>query len=71
MIENDFILTDSDKISPTWINLSKHLESRLEQMRKRLEGDLDQMQTASLRGQIKEIRRILSLAEDRPFVEEQ
>lgn len=70
MIENDFILTDSDKISPTWINLSKHLESRLEQMRKRLEGDLDQMQTASLRGQIKEIRRILSLADDRPFVEE-
>ena len=51
-----------DFTSDTWKALVILYESRLEDLRRRNDGDLNETQTAKLRGRINEIREFLALA---------
>lgn len=48
--------------SETWKALVDKYETRLDDLRKRNDGDLSDIQTAKLRGRIHEIREFLALA---------
>lgn len=48
--------------SETWKALVEKYETRLDDLRKRNDGDLSDIQTAKLRGRIHEIREFLALA---------
>jgi hypothetical protein len=64
-----FTLAKADRVSSTWIALKKHLEQRLEVLRAQNDGDLNPEKTAKTRGQIAEVKRILSLDKDLPHIE--
>lgn len=49
--------------------MKKHLEQRLEVLRAQNDGDLNPEKTAKTRGQIAEVKRILSLDKDLPHIE--
>ena len=57
------ILTDADKASYLWMRLTKNWNERLDQLRNQLEGSKTEIETADLRGRIKELRAILLLNE--------
>lgn len=62
-----FRLTRQEIDSSAWIRLSGHLTEAVDSLRTKLERDLPEAETASVRGQIKMARKILELAtEDRP-----
>lgn len=62
-------LLDSDKKSGTWLRLKQHLEEQIDLCRRKNDGDIDQLATASLRGEIRALKRILMLGEDPPSME--
>jgi len=53
---------EPDFTSDTWKALVIRYESRLEDLRRKNDGDLNEIQTAKLRGRINEIRELLALA---------
>ena len=62
-----FELTAGEKVSPLWVRLKTHLESELDLARKRNDNPkLTEHETAALRGDIKRLKLILSLGDDRP-----
>lgn len=66
----DFELTYADKASGLWLRLSAHLEYRLADARIKNDRPLTEFETAMLRGEIKAIKRILALGNDRPMTGE-
>ena len=56
-------------VGTEWNALKKHLEQRLEVLRAQNDGDLNPEKTAKKRGQIAEVKRILSLDKDLPHIE--
>lgn len=64
-----FTLGKADRVSSTWNALKKHLEQRLEVLRAQNDGDLNPEKTAKTRGQIAEVKRILSLDKELPHIE--
>ena len=50
--------------SQTWKRLSQHVDERIDELRKLNDGPHDPVQTALIRGGIKELKKILALAED-------
>lgn len=72
-IEDDgpapFALTPADRQSATWARLKTHLQDRLALLRTQNDGDLDKIQTASLRGQIKSIKGLLALETEMPPID--
>ena len=63
----DFELTEHDKVQGLWLRLRAHLEDRLAAARVRNDGALFESETASLRGEIKTLKRIIALGDDRPM----
>jgi hypothetical protein len=62
-----FAISKGMATTPLWVALREHMETRLEQLRRKNEGDQDERATASLRGRILEIRAFLALEEqDKP-----
>ncbi|MEK9796293.1 MAG: hypothetical protein VW713_06045 [Alphaproteobacteria bacterium] len=61
-----FALSDSDKTSPTWLRIKKHLQARVEALRNELEQDLPEDRTAKVRGRLAEVRALLSVEKDPP-----
>lgn len=59
-------LTESDRLSPTWTRLKKHLQGRLEALRNELEQDLPEEKTAKVRGRLAEVKSLLSLEKNSP-----
>jgi hypothetical protein len=49
---------------PEWKKLKAHMEARQQTLRTRLEGDLNEVETAKVRGQLVEIKLFLAL--DKP-----
>ena len=68
-MNEQFTLSKADRVSSTWNALKKHLEQRLEVRRTQNDGDLNPEKTAKTRGQIAEVKRILSLDKDLPHIE--
>lgn len=58
-------LRPDDMTSPTWARLKKDLNARLDELRRMNDApSLTTEQTALIRGQIKEVKRILALSID-------
>jgi hypothetical protein len=64
---NDFELTAHDKAQGLWLRLKAHFEDRLADARKRNDGQLSEAETASLRGEIRVLKRLIALGDDRPM----
>ncbi len=65
----DFALTEHDKSSPLWLRLKDHFLDRLAIMRARNDNALlTEAETAAIRGEIKCLRGLIALDDDRPVV---
>lgn len=53
-----------DKHSPTWVNLKKYLQDRLQELRVKNDVTQNHEQTERLRGQITEIKMLLDLEKE-------
>jgi hypothetical protein len=53
-------LTESEKSHFVWQKIEKHLQNRVSILRAKNDGPLDAMQTATIRGQIAEVKALLS-----------
>lgn len=64
----DFNLSEHDKAQGLWLRLRAHLEARLADARVRVGNDsaMGERETASLRGEIRTLKRIIALGDDRP-----
>lgn len=57
----DIKLTATDMGSSVWDKLRRHMESRLLALRIRNDADLDLVDTAKVRGEIKNLKNLLAL----------
>lgn len=64
--DTPFALTQGDRQSQTWLKLKAHMEEKLKILRGQNDGELDPIQTAHIRGQIKFAKGLLALASDEP-----
>lgn len=67
----DFELTTADKLSSLWLRIRAHLEDRLSDARRRNDAMLTEHETASLRGEIRTLKRIIALGDDRPMTDDE
>jgi hypothetical protein len=68
MTDPSFALTDRDKASDVWLRLRAHLTDRLADARLRNDQVLSEPETAMLRGEIRCLKRLLALGDDRPVL---
>jgi len=60
-----------DRYSQTWLSITEHVESRMADLRSRLEGDLNWEDTIKLRARINECVQLLNIeTEEAPLVDE-
>lgn len=69
MIDDDFALTASDKISSVWLKLEAHYKARLAGLRAQNDCDMPDALTQRQRGRIAEAKYFLELGEDNPIIE--
>jgi hypothetical protein len=62
----DFELSESDKAQGLWLRLKAHMEEQLDDLRKRNDALQPEHYTASIRGEIRAIKRLIALDADRP-----
>ena len=55
-----------DQYSPTWRLVAGYLNTRMRDLRTRLEGDLPQDETTKVRASLRECKLLLELAGDKP-----
>lgn len=58
-----------ERQSALWKKLAGHVAERIETLRRKNDGDLNDTQTARLRGALAELKQLLELGEDLPPVE--
>ena len=63
-----FALTEQDKVAFLWLRLKAHLEDRLADARRRNDAVMPEPETAALRGEIRSLKRIIALGDDRPHL---
>ncbi len=61
----------ADWNTATWSKLVQEYEARLTMLQRKLENDLNERETAQVRGRIAEVRRLLALPEEIYVVEVQ
>lgn len=61
-------LTELERTSAVWQRLKKYYDARLARLRAKNDGDLTHEQTLKLRGQIAEVKGLLSVATDSPSI---
>lgn len=64
-MKEKFEITPLERISPLWMALMSHLEVRLAVLRCQNDGNLDERDTAVMRGRIAEIKALMSLNDDK------
>ena len=62
-------LTDYERQGETWQKIKAHLEQKLAGLRERNDADLDPIETARLRGEIRAVKLMLLLGEAPPAME--
>jgi hypothetical protein len=62
-MDQEFRLTPIEVASALWTRLSAHLNERLQILREKNDNTLDEQQTARIRGEIAEIKRLLATAQ--------
>ena len=63
----DSILTHSGITSEVWQRLKTYIEGRIETKRRANDGDLSEIKTAKLRGEIKALKDILQAVEPKQY----
>jgi GTP1/Obg family GTP-binding protein len=63
-----FILNEAESQTALWQKIKKHLEQRLETARNKNDGDLNEVETAKLRGRITELKSFLALDKPPPIL---
>lgn len=61
-----FELSQGERHSPLWLRLKAHWMQQLENARLRNDGPLDAAATAALRGEIRCLKQLITLGDDRP-----
>ncbi len=61
-----FQLTPQDKASALWPKLMAFMQQQREALRCRNDGALDELETAAVRGQIRQLSILLDLDKERP-----
>jgi hypothetical protein len=64
----DFEFTRHDRGTAVWVRLKAHLEDRLAAARQRNDVTQSEIDTAMLRGEIKCLKRLIALDDDRPYL---
>lgn len=64
--EPEFRLDLNERQSPAWARLRRHMEAKLEQLRRQNDNDLDPIKTARLRGSIGTLKNLLALGSPDP-----
>jgi hypothetical protein len=64
----DFQLTEHEKTQGLWRRLVGHLADRLADLRVRNDAAISEYETASIRGEIKALKRLIALDADRPIM---
>lgn len=62
-------LTPGEKLTPLWLKLEAYLSNRLQALRERNDSPKSEHETATLRGQIGEVKALLALGKDAPIIE--
>lgn len=65
----DLTLSEHDKAHPLWQRLRLHLEDRLDDLRVRNDVNQTEQSTATLRGEIKCLKKLIALGADRPMTD--
>ncbi len=65
-----FALADHEKTSILWVRLQEHLNEKLTAARRRNDAPMSEAETATLRGEIKTLKWIIALGDDRPMTGE-
>lgn len=60
------ILTKIERGSSVWQKIEKRLKEELESLRRKNDGNLPEIATARLRGQIAAVKDLLSIGTDKP-----
>jgi hypothetical protein len=58
-----------DRASIEWIRIKEHSQKRLAELRADNDGDLDEVETARIRGMILMCKEIIALDQDKPVLE--
>ena len=65
-----FELSAGERATPLWVRLRAHLIDKLNTARARNDGMLSEQETAALRGQIRTLKSLISLGDDRPIIDD-
>lgn len=65
-----FELTPGEKSHPLWAKLKAYFEEQLKIQRTRNDGNLSEHETAIIRGDIKRLKALIRLGDDRPLTED-
>lgn len=57
------MLNEADLQTAVWLKLKKHLEERLESLRRKNDSDATETKTSKVRGRIAEVKELLAMAE--------
>lgn len=68
-LESGFELTDGERHHPLWTRLSAHLSEKLAQLRVKNDGALTEQETATLRGEINCLKRVIALGHEPPRID--
>lgn len=66
----EFALTEGERHHQLWQRLSAHFEARLRELRGKNDGPLNEIETATLRGQINLLKAIIRLGDEPPMTAE-
>ncbi len=61
-------LTEHELASPLWRKLKEHWEARMEQLRSENDKNLNEIETARLRGRIAEVKASLDIGTPKPVI---
>jgi hypothetical protein len=63
------ILTESELSSPVWDKIKKHYEARIQTLRAENDKNMNDIETATLRGRIREAKLVLDLGNPKPKID--
>ena len=61
------MLNEAELNTAVWLKMKKHLEKRLDDLRKKNDSDMSEAKTYKVRGRIAEIKELLNEAEPKKF----
>lgn len=65
-----FTLTEADRQSSLWVRLLSHMSDRLQDLRKKNDQHLPELETAKLRGRIECFKEFIRLGQESPIIDD-